>query len=412
MPPNLSVLLIHRDLRELVELRTAFEALEGIQLVGERTDLRSGMAMAHQLRPNILVLELSDPGDDILAAAAQYRVDHSEGAIFACTDLFNPDILVRAMRAGVQEVLRRPLDRSALTAAVERVGAIITRKQGGRRSRSVISVFAGKGGVGATTLATNLAFSMRRQTGRETSIADFDNQSGDVATLMGVSPSRTLADVLVAERIDSASVQDAMTRHHSGVAVLAQPDVMDRVGELSPQQAGAVLEVLAGTYEGVVVDAPHLFNDLALEIFDRSTMVLLVTELNVPSVRASRRALDVFQKFNYLVTPDRVRLVVNRRSETSAILPVQVEDTLGLPISFNVANDYVAVSQSINLGRPLCADQPASRAGRDIDAIVRDLFELEAPARARAQETAPRKGLVSFLRKGLRNHELSPETRS
>src|SRR5206468_12579352 len=115
---NLSVLLIHSDDRERSNLRAAFEALEGVQIVGERADLRAGMAMAHQLQPVILVLELNGHSDDVLQAASQYRLDHPDGAIFLSAEAVNHDTLMGAMRAGAQEILKRPLDRSALGAAV------------------------------------------------------------------------------------------------------------------------------------------------------------------------------------------------------------------------------------------------------------------------------------------------------
>src|SRR5438552_6181691 len=144
MTQNLSVLLVHGDDRERSNLRSAFEALEGVQIVGERAELRAGMAMAHQLQPVILVLELNGNADDVLSAASQYRLDHPDGAIFLSAEAVQPELLMRAMRAGAQEILRRPLDRSTLGAAVDRVATVIARKHGGARSRSVITVFSNK----------------------------------------------------------------------------------------------------------------------------------------------------------------------------------------------------------------------------------------------------------------------------
>ena len=111
---------------------------------------------------------------------------------------------------------------------------------------------------------------------------------------------------------------------------------------------------------------------------------------------AARRSLDLFHKLNYLAVPDRVRILVNRRAEKSAISAAQVEETLGLPIAFNVSNDYAAVSESINLGRPLCADAPSSRAGRDIDAMARQLVAVDGEVPAVA--AAPRRRVRLFGR--------------
>src|SRR5439155_5743127 len=333
MTQNLSVLLVHGDDRERGNLRSAFEALQGVQIIGERADLRAGMAMAHQLRPMILVLELNGHADDVLSAASQYRLDHPDGAIFLSAEAVHPDTLMRAMRAGAQEILRRPLDRSALGAAVDRVATLVARKHGGARHRSVITVYSNKGGVGVTTLATNLAASVRRQTRREVAIVDFDAQGAAVASMMGITPARSLADVAAAERIDSTAVQDAMTRLKSGVGVLAQPEHIEQAEALLPSQAVAVLDILAAVHDCVIVDAPHAFSELALEVFDRSSTVLLVTDLSVLGLRAARRAIDLFQRLNYLVVQDRVQLVVNRSVERPAITLEQAAEALGLKVA-------------------------------------------------------------------------------
>ncbi|MBI5710592.1 MAG: P-loop NTPase [Candidatus Eisenbacteria bacterium] len=391
MSNGLSVVLVHRSERERAGLKAAFEALPNVQVAGERSDLRAGIALAHQVRPAILVLELAAPVDDTLAAAGQYKLDHPDVAIFLCTDVFDPDTLLRAMRAGATEVLRRPLDRGALSTAVERVSALTARKQGGGARRHVFTVFSNKGGQGVSTIATNLALSLRGA-GREVALVDFDYQSGDVAFLLGLSPRRSLGDVIAAPHIDSASVQDALTKHESGLFVLAQPEQLDRVDGLTGPQVGTVLEILGSTFEIVVIDAPHVFNEISLEVFDRSSSVLLVAEPSVPSVRAARRSLDLFQKLNYLALPDRVRLLMNRRSDSSAITAVQLEETLGVPVFATVSNDYAAVSQAINMGRPLCGGSiPEGRAGRDLAALARQLVPVESSNGAAAEAAAPAK---------------------
>jgi pilus assembly protein CpaE len=256
---------------------------------------------------------------------------------------------------------------------VDRVARSAAKKSGGAAARGVITVFSNKGGTGITTIATNLAIGLRQQTRREVALADFDIHSGDAAFLLGVTPSRSLGDVLSAPRIDSASVGEALTKHESGVYVLPQPEQLDRVDGVTHQQLGSVLEILSSTYDFVVVDAPHVFNELTLEIFDRSSTILLVCEPSIPSVRAARRSLDIFHKLNFLVSPDRVRLVLNRRSDSSAISVTQLEETLGRPVFASVSNDYGAVSTAINVGKPLVGAHDESRAGRDISALTRKL---------------------------------------
>src|SRR5437867_8878425 len=130
MSSNLTVVLIHRDDDERKQIRHALEAQSGVQLAGERPDLRAGLALARQVRPQILIIELGASSEESLQAAAQFKLEQPETAIFLATDAHDPDLLLRALRAGVQEVLRRPLDRVALREAVERVAHQHARKTG------------------------------------------------------------------------------------------------------------------------------------------------------------------------------------------------------------------------------------------------------------------------------------------
>ncbi len=402
MSVNLSVVIIHRDPIERNQLHAALDALPGVQVVGERPDLRSGIALASQVQPQILIMELAPPLDDGLSIAAQYHMQHPNCAIFLMTDANDSDTLLRALRAGAQEVLRRPLDRSALSQAVERVASLNAQRNGasGGAARGVVTLFSIKGGSGISTLAVNLAVSMRGLTQREVVLADFDYQSGDAAFMLGITPKFSVADVVEAVRIDSASVQDALMRHKSGIKVLPQPEQLDRVAGVTPEQVGNMVEILNSTHDRVVVDCPHVFNEFTLEIFDRSSTILLVTELSIPSVRAARRSLDILGKLNFMSVPDRVRLVVNRFTDQSAIDRSQIEDTLGIPVFGTVANDYGAVSRSINMGEPLCGESGESRAARDIHALARKLVPADAIEESEVAVPARRSGRLRFFGKG------------
>jgi pilus assembly protein CpaE len=172
------------------------------------------------------------------------------------------------------------------------------------------------------------------------------------------------------------------------------------VDGVTPEQIANVLDILHSTFDLVVVDAPHVFNEITLEIFDRSSTILLMTEPSIPSVRAARRSLEIFSKLNFLVSPDRVRLVVNRRGEQSAISVAQIEETLGMPVFGSISNDYASVSMAINVGKPLCGDHTDSRAGRDINALARKLVPSESVEEAAGTVTVKRPGRMRLFGKG------------
>ena len=101
-----------------------------------------------------------------------------------------------------------------------------------------------------------------------------------------------------------------------------------------------------------------------------------------------------------MVASDRVRLVVNRRSDHSAIALPQLEETLGLAVFGSVTNDYAAVSMAINVGKPLCGGHGDSRAGRDIAALARKLVPSESIEEPVEAVPAKRPARLRFFGKG------------
>ena len=391
-----SVLLILEDEANRRGTRAALDGLPGVEVVGERTELRSGLLLAHQLRPRIVILDLPESYEDALTAAGSFKMDSPDIALFLLSNSLDPQVLLRAIRAGAQEVLKKPLDRVLLQEAVERVSRSgAARSAGETRARSIIAVFGPKGGVGASTIAANLAVSLKAQFDVSTALADFDHASGDAAHLLGLKADRSIADLVRAARIDSPTVHMNLLHHRSGTSVLAQPEDLNKLEIVSPAQAGGTLDALSSSFDVVVIDAPHSFDEVSLELFDRSTSILIVLELSVPGIRAVRRAMEVFDRLHYMAVPDRVKLVVNRYSRNRGLISLdQLYDALQIRAYHTIENDYQRVFTSVNAGRPLCLDDPDSAAARDITALAGKLLNRETPV---PQANGARRGIFGRM---------------
>jgi len=394
----LSVLLILEDDVSRRITRAALEGMPGIKVIGERADLRNGLLLARQLRPRIVLLDLPPGYEDALTAAGNFKLDAPESALFLLSNSLDPQLLLRAIRAGAQEVLKKPLDRAVLQEAIERVtrsGA--ARSAGVTQARSILTVFSNKGGVGVTTVAANLAVAMKTRLEVESvALADFDQASGDAANVMGLRAERSVSDLLRAQRFDSASLHMNLLRHVSGVSVLAQPDDLSQVEPITPAQTGEILDALSSSFETVVVDAPHTFDEVSLEIFDRSSTILVLVELSIPSIRGARRALEVFDRLHYTSVPGRIQIVVNRYAGGREFITLeQLHETLGVRPFATIENDYRRVFASVNAGRPLCLDDPDSVSARDLTALAARLLKRDAPAKT--EERPARRGLFGRM---------------
>jgi pilus assembly protein CpaE len=398
----ITILLILEDEQNRRGTRTALTGLPGVEIVGERFELRSGLLLARQRRPRIVLLDLPDNYDEALNAAGQFKLDMPDTALFLLSNNLDPQLLLRAIRAGAQEVLKKPLDRALLQEAVERVSRSGAARSatGTRGARSILTLFSTKGGVGTTMVAANLAVAMKANIRVESvALADFDPQSSAVAHVLGLKAERSIADLLRSPRLDSAALQMNLLRHSSGVSVLAQPDDLANFEPMTPAQAGGVLDAISSTHDVVVVDAPHTFDEVSLEILDRSTTLLLLVELSIPSIRAARRALEVFDRLHFSDVPDRVKVVVNRYSGSRGFITLdQLFEALSVRAFHTIQNDYRRVFASVNAGRALCLDDPDAQAAKDIVSLAAKLVGREVPATP--AEESIRRGL--FGRKVLR----------
>jgi pilus assembly protein CpaE len=392
---SITILLILGDEKVRDTTRAALEGLPGVEVVGERSELRSGLLLARQLRPRIVLLDLPDAYEGALSAAGSFKLDAPDIALFLLSNSLDPQVLLKAIRSGAQEVLKKPLDKVHLQEAVERVSRSgAARSAGETRARSIITVFGPKGGVGTSTIAANLAVTFKTHFGVTTALADFDHASGDAANLLGLKAEHSIADLVRAPRIDSPTVHMNLLHHHSGTSVLAQPEDLNNLEIVSPAQAGGAVDALSSSFEVVVIDAPHTFDEVSLELFDRSTSILVVLELSVPGIRAARRAIDVFERLHYTMVPERVKLIVNRYSRSRALISLdQLAEALQSRAYHTVENDYQRIFTSVNSGRPLCLDDPDAPAARDIIALAGKLINREVPEAA----PPPRKGFFGRM---------------
>ena len=394
----LTALLILEDDVNRRATRAAIDGMPAVKVIGERTDLRSGLLLARQLRPRIVLVDLPVAYEDALTAAGNFKLDAPESALFLLSNSLDPQLLLRAIRAGAQEVLKKPVDRVLLQEAVERVSRSgAARSAGVTQARSIISVFSNKGGVGVTTVAANLAVALKTRFGvGSVALADFDQASGDAANVMGLKAERSIADLLRAQRLDTAGLHMNLLRHVSGVSVLAQPDDVGQVEPITPAQAGEILDSLSSSFEAIVVDAPHNFDEVSLELFDRSSTILVLVELTIPSIRGARRALEAFDRLHYTSVPGRVQVVVNRYAGGREFITLdQLAETLGVQPYATIENDYRRVFASVNSGRPFCLDDPDCVAARDVAAIAAKLLNRDIPAKP--EERPARRGIFGRM---------------
>lgn len=229
--------------------------------------------------------------------------------------------------------------------------------------RQVIVVMAGKGGSGKSVVATNLALALTFAAGEDAvAIVDADLQFGDVALLLQMDPVRNLAEVArQVEDLSEARLDALLLRHESGLRVLPAPLHPAAADAVSPKAVVQVVEKLRRLYPFVVVDTGGILDDTLLTLLDHADQVIVVVDMDLPSVKNAKVALDILRSGGYPI--DRLRLVVNRINSKARLDLVELERSLGLRTAAALPSDRL-VPQSVNEGVPVVALSPRSRVAR------------------------------------------------
>ncbi len=293
--------------------------------------------------------------------------------------LSDPDLPLstarRLLEAGIADVLPSPLTPNAFEQAMVRLGAMSSgmKTASNRAQGRIITVVRARGGVGATTVATNLASALQFRSGRfrkaptaRVALVDLDLQFGSVASFLDIDPRETLSEMAVQGMMpDREFVESGMVTTKDGLDVLPAPSRFVPHDALSREQIGALLDDLRENHDYVVVDLPHGLFDWVQAAIDRSGKLLLVTDTTIPSLRQSKRLLDFYLEENPTLKID---VVVN--FEAKPLFRRQhhceAEKLIGRSFSAWLPFDPKLTREALDRGVPLARIKPRAPLSRAV----------------------------------------------
>lgn len=335
------------------------------------------LSQLQRVSPELVFLDLED--DPALGIKlAQFLADADPPPRFvAVGPTLSPELLLAGMRAGVCDCLPKPATSEAIAGSIGRAMRVLgwSSRRRERKSGQLYTFFSAKGGSGSTTVATNLAIHLHRLTKRKTLLVDLDLEFGEIAVLLRAQPRYSLVDVAENfQRLDAALLTSFVERHPSGIHLLAAPRHPEKAEVVTGEQIRMILQFLQRHYDFVLVDTSKSFSPATLAAFEQANRIFLVTTLDLVSLRNLKRCLPLLRRMAG-DGQDRFRLVVNRYRRDDLISLDDVRRTVGLDVYKTLSNEYAAVSQSINTGKPILLNG-RSRYARDVKALGADIAGL------------------------------------
>ncbi|NDJ61666.1 MAG: response regulator/pilus assembly protein [Chloroflexi bacterium] len=396
MSDPITILIVDdiQDTRENIKKLLAFEEQE-FKVIDAVGTGREAVRVALEHRPDIIIMDINMPDMDGIQATSEITKAVPAGVIMMSVQT-DQDYLRKAMQAGARQFLGKPVDPDELYGTIRSVYQSLesTRQQlvnavnvgptstkpvstdPDVRAGHVIVVYSPQGGVGKTTIATNLASGLMKR-GIKVLLVDADLQFGDIAVFLKLQSQSTLLDLVdKIEDLDTEFFDSIVATHDSGLKVLLgpqRPEYAEEV-EAQPSAVARIIEKIAMSYDFIVVDTSSRLDETLLALTDIATKVLLVATPTLASIKNARFVLDLFDRMNYL--PDKTVFVLNRvedeRQRGRVTIPSEIiEKHLKRPVEAKIPVNEAVILSAINKGVPaIVAQRDRSKPP------VRDLVEL------------------------------------
>ena len=347
-------------------VRIASDGVEALRLVRDHV-------------PDLVITDVAMPELNGIELTARLRGHHQTAGvpILMFSDRIEAKDALAGYAAGADDYLPKPFELAILEAKVLALLRRSIRGSATTAKRGKVILFAhAKGGVGTTSLAVNVAVVLAAASGGPVGLLDLDVEFGDSAVFLNVKPSHTLADLpdTAAPHVDEAQFEGFVTESGS-VRLVVGSDVPERAMLVTLPAIQLAIDRLARTCDYVLIDAPASFTERTLTAVDTSDLICLITSASLPSLKATRACLDLFDKLG--VPQERIQLVLNH-STTHSMEIREASTVLGRSPDLVIPHSE-SLDRAANAGRPLVTSDPGDPVVADVR-ILADAIRAAVPA--------------------------------
>ncbi|MDP9178638.1 MAG: P-loop NTPase [Gemmatimonadota bacterium] len=321
-------------------------------------------------RFDLVILPLQDitPGE-LLALEREMRRD-SGVSVIGTAPAADTDMIIRAMRAGIHEFLVYPPSSEELAGSVDR---LVRRSSEDVERGELIAVYSGKGGLGSTSVAVNLAHAFAsHRTDARVALADLVVSGGDVRVFLNLKPAYDLSHLVAkGSQVDGELLNSILSPCPGGVWALPTGENPEPEEIFDAASIGSILDLLRLHFAVTVADCEHHLSERTLVALDSADTIILITHLSVASLRSTQRTLGLCRRLGY--NENKLCVVVNRY-QSADVLPIKdAQDLLKWPIYWQLPNDYRLSAASLTKGVPVAMEDPGSKLARSYQALAAKL---------------------------------------
>lgn len=386
-PEKIRVLIVD-DIQETREnIRRMLQFDPSIEIIGEARTGREAIDLSHQLQPEVVVMDINMPDMDGLAATEAIRKRLPYIQIIILSVQYESSYMRRAMLAGARDFLSKPPMIDELTNAIRQAGKLAIEEKrkaqvnfatleaasssaaGQRILGKIIVVYSPKGGVGCTTIATNVALGLQSET-TPTALVDASLQFGDIAVFLNEQGRNSILDLAPrADELDPEIIEEVMIKHPgSKLDILAAPPRPEFADDVNSDQFSKVIRYLQRMYSFIIIDTTSYLTDVVQACLDIANVIILVATQDIPSIKSSNLFLGLSDASG--INRKRILFVVNRFDKRISISGDRIGESLRQPVEVIIPFEDRVVTSSINRGTPFIIENKAAPISRSIFAVI------------------------------------------
>ena len=393
-----------------------------MEVAGTADGGQAAVALAKKERPNVILMDINMPDMVGITATEITSSTVPESPIILMSVQGEQDYLRRSMLAGAREFLVKPFSADELINAIRHVHELEKVKRAryaqaapaaagpanaaaaaptARDQSQVITFFSPKGGVGRTTIATNLAVALHQTTQKPVVLVDGSLPFGDIAVILNMSPkAKTVADLVGSfDNMDSDVLESVLVPHSTGIKVMLAPPTPESAELITGANMKRALELLRERYAYIVVDTWPSFQEQVITMLDAADVILTLMTLEITSLKNVRVFMEIAEKLGY--GEEKLQLVANRNDSSGGIKASDVEASLGRKIPHTIVSDGRTLVLAVNRGVPFVISHKESQVAKDIFTLAQRLVAgapEAAGAAAGAKAPARAGGMRLFAR--------------
>lgn len=373
MARNPEIIIVNPDIEARADTARALTVGQ-FTVVGEADYGIEAVNAAREHTPDIFLVSMEEPVARAVQTIEMLGGAMPQSAIIAYSTLEDAASVRRAMVAGARDYLIKPLKPEDVARSINGILEHDERKRlhtAGEGDESqpvargtIITIFGAKGGIGKTTIATNLSTALVRATNANVVLVDMDTRFGDVAIMMDIAVESSIADLgRRIDELDRESIKESLVRHHTGVTILPAPLHPTEWRNLTPQHIEKIIDLLAQGHDYVVIDTPGTFNEIIASTLELANIVILMTSMDIASIKDTALALEMLRAAH--ISEDKVKLTINHSTSSNSLREEDVQRVLEYDVTWRIPHDY-NVANANQLGIPIVVAKPYARVSRAV----------------------------------------------